>query len=155
MTELPIIPNGFPGTVLSGLALLAGLSGCAPDPELPHYGVWEVIQGTATSETDPRAADRMGRHAVYTRHIARFGAVQCLQPEYVSAPLTAEETDSAPAGLDTEHIQHRITITCQGEPLPADQGGVLFMQDADTLFIPRQGELLHLERRSQGPAASY
>lgn len=138
--------------------LLACLSGCGPEPPLTHHGVWEVTRVAA--DDGEAAAGKLdalvGKRAVYTRHMVHFESMQCLRPQYTREPMPADGGSLAVAGLEQgEALRERIAISCQGELLPPEQGGILYLRDRDTLLMTWQGGVLHLQRRSQGPSASY
>ncbi|MCG5536136.1 hypothetical protein LRY70_08915 [Ectothiorhodospira mobilis] len=112
----------------------------------------------ATVEEAGEALDGLnalvGQRAVYTRHMAHFESMQCLRPQYTREPMPAGEP--AVAGVEQAgSLQERIAISCQGETLPPEQGGMLYLRDRDTLLMTWQGGILYLQRRSQGPSASY
>ncbi|MBK1690815.1 hypothetical protein [Ectothiorhodospira mobilis] len=146
------------GRFLAGLALLAGLAGCGPEAPLPHLGIWEVTQVIAAEEGEEAAGGLnalVGQRAVYTRHIAHFESMQCLRPQYTLEPMPADGAAPAVARVDQGALRERIAISCQGETLPPEQGGMLYLRDRDTLLMTWRGGVLYLQRRSQGPSASY
>lgn len=147
------------GRLLPLLALLASLTGCGPDTAPPHLGIWEVTQVIAVEEGE-EIADGLnalvGQRAVYTRHIAHFGSMQCLRPQYTRESVPSDADSPAMTALaQGKDLREQITIACQGEALPPEQGGLLYLRDPDTLLMTWQRGILYLQRRSQGPSASY
>ncbi|WP_143096334.1 hypothetical protein [Ectothiorhodospira mobilis] len=112
------------------------------------------------TEEGEEEADRkdalVGQRAVYTRHMAHFESMQCLRPQYTREPMPAGAGEPAVAGVEQAgSLQERIIISCRGKTLPPEQGGMLYLRDRDTLLMTWEGGILYLQRRSQGPSASY